>query len=319
MNNILLIGAGQLGSRHLQGAVKSSFPLNITVVDPALESLSLAKQRLSEVKIENSKTTVSFVKEFSEGLACDICIIATTANYRFDVFMEVIEKTNVKSFIFEKVLFQKQNEYFLVEQMLYDRGIRAWVNCPRRMFSFYKHLKSLLNKNEPLSLTIDGTNWGMACNTIHFIDLFSFLTGSSKIRNFSTSLENNFEYSKRQGFYEVFGETQYIDEFNNKLRISCKRDNVTDLNVYFKTPSLEFSLCESTQIINFFRGSLSEGFQLEFQSNLTHLNIEEIIKNNDCSLTTYSESKDMHLNFLNIFKKHLEQVTGKNMSGCPIT
>ena len=321
MHNILLVGAGQLGSRHLQGAVKSGLPLNITVIDPSTESLSLAKERLEEVEIGNPKTTISFSEQISEGMACEICIIATTANYRFDVFMEVIQKTNVKKFILEKVLFQKESEYFIVEEKLNYYGIKAWVNCPRRMFPFYKHLKSLINKNEQISLTVDGSNWGMACNTIHFIDLFSFLTESFKIKNFSTSLVNELEHSKREDFYEVFGQTEYIDDQNNRLKISCNKRDEVEVSIHFKTSSLEFLLCESTQTINIIKnnGALNKDFEPQFQSSLTYLNIEEILNNNNCSLTPYSESKDMHLSFLPILKQHFEQLMGKNLSHCPIT
>ena len=66
-------------------------------------------------------------------------------------------------------------------------------------------------------------------------------------------------------------------------------------------------------------GALNKDFEPQFQSSLTYLNIEEILNNDNCSLTPYSESKDMHLSFLPILKKHFEQLMGKNLSHCPIT
>ena len=38
MINVALIGAGQLGSRHLQALALSEIPMNIEVVDPFVES-----------------------------------------------------------------------------------------------------------------------------------------------------------------------------------------------------------------------------------------------------------------------------------------
>ena len=43
--SLLLVGAGQLGSRYLQGLVASDSELEITVVDPSSESLETAKLR----------------------------------------------------------------------------------------------------------------------------------------------------------------------------------------------------------------------------------------------------------------------------------
>jgi len=42
---IALIGAGQLGSRHLQGLAKISYDCNITVVEPSMESMEQTKLR----------------------------------------------------------------------------------------------------------------------------------------------------------------------------------------------------------------------------------------------------------------------------------
>lgn len=47
--NIVLIGAGQLGSRHLQGLKKIYTAVNIDVVDPNIDSISIAKERYEQV------------------------------------------------------------------------------------------------------------------------------------------------------------------------------------------------------------------------------------------------------------------------------
>ena len=53
---IFIIGAGQIGSRHLQALRAVRIPLKISVIDPSTESLDLAKQRYEEMpkgKIEH--------------------------------------------------------------------------------------------------------------------------------------------------------------------------------------------------------------------------------------------------------------------------
>ena len=51
MKTIAIIGAGQLGSRHLQALVAVDFPLTVQVVDPSNEALKIAThiERLSQL------------------------------------------------------------------------------------------------------------------------------------------------------------------------------------------------------------------------------------------------------------------------------
>ena len=48
MHQIAIIGAGQLGSRHLQGLAKLQLPCQVHVVDPSPKSLEVARQRFAE-------------------------------------------------------------------------------------------------------------------------------------------------------------------------------------------------------------------------------------------------------------------------------
>ena len=49
MYQIGVIGAGQLGGRHLQGLARLSLPCEIDVVDPSPVSLDSARKRFSEI------------------------------------------------------------------------------------------------------------------------------------------------------------------------------------------------------------------------------------------------------------------------------
>jgi predicted dehydrogenase len=50
MKSIVIIGAGQLGSRHLQALRLIDEPIRIQVVDPSHESLKVAEERFNQVK-----------------------------------------------------------------------------------------------------------------------------------------------------------------------------------------------------------------------------------------------------------------------------
>ena len=51
MYNILLIGAGQLGSRHLQGLMKCPLPARIEVIEPSEKNRNTAIERVQANEI----------------------------------------------------------------------------------------------------------------------------------------------------------------------------------------------------------------------------------------------------------------------------
>lgn len=62
MYKVAIIGADQLGSRHLQGLKTAVSPLSISVVDSSNESLQIAKERYDTVQAvgENMPQEITF-------------------------------------------------------------------------------------------------------------------------------------------------------------------------------------------------------------------------------------------------------------------
>ena len=205
MYKILLIGAGQLGSRHLQGLLNVKLPISIDVVDPNISSIEIAKKRVLEIKYDYDNVFVNYFNSIDNiSPNIDICIIATTANHRYEVIKKIITISKIKNLILEKILFQKQVEYELTAKLLKDNSMNCWVNCPRRIFSVYNELRQKITYNEKITLTLIGGEWGLACNSIHFIDLVCFLSDDYIFALDTAGLSDIFE-SKRLGFYEVSG------------------------------------------------------------------------------------------------------------------
>ena len=138
---ILISGAGQLGSRYLQGMVNCNSPLRIYVHDCHENSLSLAKQRWDEAANLNNIHKVSYHTSL-QGLPrlIDIAIVSTTADVRATVVENISKKIDVNYWVLEKVL--AQNEYDL-DKLISNINIKstAWVNTPRRMMSWHKKIK----------------------------------------------------------------------------------------------------------------------------------------------------------------------------------
>ena len=122
MNKILLIGAGQLGSRHLQGLAKIKIDANIFIVDPSSDSMNNAKIRLNEISDRNTRNGYYFYPTITEvPKDIDLAIIATNSDVRKKVLVDLFKNKNVKSIILEKFLFQNELDFFDIEKILIEK------------------------------------------------------------------------------------------------------------------------------------------------------------------------------------------------------
>ena len=156
---ILIAGAGQLGSRYLQGLAKCRLPLSIYVQDIYDESLVRAEQRWNEVLGTETRHVVSFHKSFeSLPQQLDIAIVATNADVRPRVIGEIASLSAVRYWVLEKVL--AQSESGLDEIVSNTRNSSgAWVNTPRRMMPWHQQVKSQLGLKQPMTLEVQGGLW----------------------------------------------------------------------------------------------------------------------------------------------------------------
>ena len=318
---VLIIGAGQLGSRHLQGALKSSHKLLITIVDPSSDSLKLSKIRANEIELGNSETKIKYMREIPKNKNFNICIISTNANIRARVTQVLLVNCYTKHIIFEKILFQKEADFEIISKLIKKKNISAWVNCPRRTYSNYQKIKNIINAKKPLKMSINGSSWGMACNAIHFIDLFSFLVDSFNLEVTKMNLSKYIFKSKRGGsFYEVNGQIEFKIGIH-LLKISCRHGKKTSLQIKIKNNNIEYSINELEGIWQSNINGLTKlkYHKMPYQSDMTKNLIDDLIDKNQCYLTSYQESHKHHMPFLSVIKKHLSKTLKKKFAGCPIT
>jgi hypothetical protein len=56
-----------------------------------------------------------------------------------------------------------------------------------------------------------------------------------------------------------------------------------------------------------------------YQSEMTHLWVNDILSKGNCDLPTYSQSMILHLELIRVFTEHLGKITGEKIDTCPIT
>jgi len=317
MINIALIGSGELGSRHLQSLV-GIINANITVVEPSSTSVVVTRQRIVDLNL-NELADVSFVDDINKlPSKVDFAVIATGAAPRLSILKSLLKHTSVKYLLLEKVLFQSIEDYVEAKELINSNNVKVWVNCPRRMFEFYASLKLKLSKSSPMLMKVNGGNWGLACNSIHFIDIFSFLTDSKVLTITTDDLEQKIYPSKREGYIEIFGCLNVTFENGHKLILNCSHEEISmDINI--TSVDGEYRIDEAKGDILFNGEQTSIDVMIKYQSELTRLVAEEALAFGQSKLTDFDEACEQHIPLIHSLLAFYNRNQNTESSVLPVT
>lgn len=320
--NIAIIGCGNLGRRHLQAAVKCTYPIDIYVYDINTDVFKLADDIVKNEE-KNPETTVNYITSL-EQLPRELftVVVASSANGRAETVKALLNNSEVAYLILEKVLFQKYEDYDEIEKLLEEKRVTAYVNCPRRYFDIYHTLKELLNGKE-FKTYISGSNWGLGCNFIHMLDMISFIAGIKDLHVDISKLDDNVIESKRAGYKEITGTITGSIGTCKEFSVSSYADKDADFTIYFESENERILLLESLKTCYIIGESTSwkmekKNFDILYQSGLTNKYIESMIESKSCQLTSYKESALLHKAFIKPLTDFFAERGVKNRL-CPIT
>lgn len=299
MKTVCLIGAGNIGSRHLQGLKRIDFPLSIEVVDPSKKSLEIAKQRASEIPKEHSVTFLTDIKDVSQKL--DLAIIATNSSVRRKVLEVLLSHASVPYLILEKILFQKKEDYSSVGKLLKDKGSKAWVNFSMRTMPSYSSIKQKVKK--PIQMVVSGSQYGLITNVIHFIDYISFLTECREFTINSTNINPRPFKSKRAGFLELNGTLSVHFKDGSSGIFTCYDSGsapfvieIFSQNFRYISRESEKKAWLSSPETNWSWHEISS--KIPYQSEMTDKIAKEIFNSGTCELSKYEDASKLHLELL---------------------
>ncbi len=318
--NVAVIGSGQLGSRHLQGLLKSNLKFSLEVVEPNSVARKTTVERIAQLPVSENSSSIKYldsVLKLSNNL--DFVVVATNSDVRFQISQLLLNSKKVKYLVLEKVLFQKPTEYFQFQELLETVNTQCWVNHPRRCFPFYKGLKNKLRLAKNIDFSVSGGGWGLACNSLHFLDLIAFLTGEESYCLNSSFVKRKLLNTKRESFHELTGRligsfgnaTFTINHFEDKspMQISIS----SDIANIFIDESEGWCRIKNEEMV------VSEEKIVYFQSELTGTLLDSVIKTGKCDLPSYSDSMKVHLPFINELVKVFKDAGFDTFNQCPIT
>lgn len=308
INNILLVGLGNIGRRHLESLQKLNKNFFIYLYD---------KKKI-EVDINNKNIIIVKNLKLLKNIFFKVVIIATTASSRLSLVKNLLKKILANHWLLEKPV--EQSVKNLNDMLRIAKKNFIWVNTPRRSFVFYKSLKKKIGKSI-LHVRVDG-KIDIGCNAIHFVDLVSFLT-DSKVKKISTKhLNSKWEKSKREGYIDINGNLEVAYHNGVKLFINSKNTKIKNKNIIKKniknykilimTKNADKYIIDERNDLVSTNEKIKKVKILQHQSNTTHKVIKNLAKNNTCDLPLFKDVFADHKILLYSLIKHYNFSLKKN-------
>jgi hypothetical protein len=322
---IAIVGCGQIGSRHLQGLSRLNKRTTIYLVDKSDESIKIAKERFEDAVDQDKRGKFSLRVRNIDGIEedLDMVIIATGSINRAELTKELVLHNRIKYIVFEKFLFQNKSDYVEIQSLLKENNIKAWVNQWMSSSEAFNEMLYWFD-SEPEKVAISGNNWGMACNSVHFIDFFDSASNRKGVHIVDYSIDERVIKSKREGYFELTGKMDFTSDNNMKLNISSESvgDEVA-INILIKGGSkkLEAKLSLGALEVDYYNKNneiIRKKYTLPMQSESTGSLVDRIVTYSECELPTYQQSMGHHLLLFKCFENAFKTTSG-SVVGCPVT
>jgi hypothetical protein len=290
--------------------------LEIWVVDPSEASLKVAEERFYQIE-ETSEHIVHFTTDVADiPSAVDVAIIATSSKPRLSALEGLLAHAQVKHLILEKFLFPRLSDYQRASCLLQVHHVDTHVNCTKRLRPRFYQIKEALDLTKPVTITVEGTNWGLCCNSIHQIDIFMMLVNErSYTLNVEGLIPEIFE-SKRAGYIELYGTMVAETPKGNKLIQTCVSQDIPS--------TFRIENGDTLILLNESSGLLTiNGNEYQTKSTVLSEMIGEVIDNlldgKDIKLTPYEESRVYHETLLKAVLDFVNDFTYESKDLLPIT
>ena len=184
--------------------------------------------------------------------------------------------------------------------------------------SWHQSLKAAFASRRPLEVSYFAGLWGLACNSIHFIDLVAWWSGEALVSVDTSGLDHHWHESKRAGYFEITGEL--VARFSNgtSLRLISKKDAQAQSIQVALSDGVSWEVDEPAGTARSSIGDQLDGC-IEFQSQMSGRLVDNILQQGKCDLPSLDESSSMHTIFLDAMLAHWNFSQNRNDDHVPIT
>eukprot|EP00999_Lentomonas_sp_LEN2_P000457 NODE_145_length_2120_cov_108.274461_g121_i0.p1 GENE.NODE_145_length_2120_cov_108.274461_g121_i0~~NODE_145_length_2120_cov_108.274461_g121_i0.p1 ORF type:complete len:577 (+),score=81.97 NODE_145_length_2120_cov_108.274461_g121_i0:324-2054(+) len=317
---VVLIGAGNIGSRHLQGLAAADIPLDIHVIEPFESAQETAKSRFESVAGSQKHRVVWYkeISDLSKSLDVYLAIVATTAGIRFKLTKQLVDSVkSIKHLMEEKVLFQTNADHVSMGQLMTEQRAKGnlvccYVNTCVRLFDHIQKMRQLLPVGQPVNVSVTGHSWGLCCNSLHYVDLFLLLNGPAPLRYDMSGLEPGYTESKRAGMLEVFGTVTATHPNGAILFLSCLPGTVRGPHIGLDSSPVHSFYDLQLQELTYMAPATgqkwkSEKIPIQYVSQLTGRFVDALVQNKPYEAATLDvmleRSRELNNALLQFFAK----------------
>jgi len=240
---ILVAGTGNIGKRFLQAIHTVGVGSDVVCYcyDTSVSALENVSDFLQSCGLEDTTNKVQDYQDFLDLInSASLVIIATTAKGRIDLLLDVLER-QPRYLIIEKPVTQTEAEYETLLRKCNTLGTAAYVHYHLRFQPYVEKIKTQVDQSKPLHVSVTLPGNGMACNGIHFIDLFLWLSSAEQYVIDGMSFRGIYE-QKRRGFWDLYGDLSIktnrgdLGRIDNSNILSNHVINISDgsgvINIY---------------------------------------------------------------------------------------
>ena len=323
---VLVVGCGELGTRHLQAVAGLAEVGRIDIVDPREVAHTLGKQRLAEIGESPSGGRYAWHTSI-DGVASgvDLCVVSTQSDVRVAVTEQVAARVGCRAFLLEKVAARSVGEYQRLLAMAAERGLSVWVNCKTRAYPIQKRIKARLVPGAPLVFTSTGGNHGLTNNGIHAVDLFVFFDDCDAIESNGASIDPDLQPSKRGAtVFDLAGTLRGRTANGSELMVSLCAGHAAPPLVTVTTPQYRWIIDDMTH--DAWESDAASGWAwapLAFDEDLrvsvmTRAFARDILRTGTCELPTLRECWPAHAFVLGELLPHFSERLHQPLDVCPI-
>ena len=290
---VLISGYGKIGKRHLESLNKiKDIQIIIDVYDIKNNFLNLKFKN----KIRNN-IEINFINNLPKHKKYFLVILAMNSNERFKFIKIFLAYNSCLYMLSEKIVFSSHADFSKLGKILDYSKNNFIVNCNKRVTGIYKRINSMSQNSKIKNIEVIGTDWGLACNTIHYIDLFCWLHKSNSIKIKKNCLKKKIFESKRKGYVEFYGSLEFSIQ-DSTLKVKCEKGEEKKLNLKIELDDYIILLDEIKEVVTF-KNKKNESYRSSkfFNnkvSNTTKDILEELISIGHVNLANFNDTRVHH-------------------------
>lgn len=280
---ICVIGVGNIGMRYVQGISKEFPEAELFLVDHDTRLKELAELEMAQV------TLVDSLEKVSDSI--DLFVVSTSCEPRLSIYKQCLA-FEPRYIILEKYLFKSRAEF---DECLALARVPTFVN----QWMYGSGTFDCMFEREARSVELVGSGWGLACNAVHWMDVFQRHMNISQARVGRGTTITGVRSSKRAGYEEVLGEWVFEDvDSDKRFKLIDRSEESPGDGLRIKVDDAEYFF-DYTAIRS--DGTVLSRFP--YFSDLIGGMVGEIFEKGTCPLPVLEESIGQHLLIEDILAK----------------